>query len=121
MNLSLTSNVVGTKSDLDSQAGESHEICQRLIMISGDNLSSTLAQFFLAKYVACLSAAPVALNLIELIFYRQMPPPRGDPSGCLRMLLFDAFHDEYRGVICLVTVVVRSKCVETTVCCAFRE
>ncbi|GIL99227.1 hypothetical protein Vretimale_4455 [Volvox reticuliferus] len=31
--------------------------------------------------------------------------PRGDPSGPLRMLLFDAFHDEYRGVVLLVKVV----------------
>ena len=26
-------------------------------------------------------------------------------DGDLRMLLFDAYHDEYRGVICLVEVV----------------
>ena len=26
-------------------------------------------------------------------------------DGALRMLLFDAYHDEYRGVICLVEVV----------------
>ena len=26
----------------------------------------------------------------------QVPSPVGDPAGPLRMLLFDAFHDEYR-------------------------
>ncbi|EFN57155.1 hypothetical protein CHLNCDRAFT_56093 [Chlorella variabilis] len=34
----------------------------------------------------------------------RVPPPRGDPSADLRMLLFDAYHDEYRGVVCLVEV-----------------
>lgn len=29
----------------------------------------------------------------------------GVTQGPLRLLLFDAFHDEYRGVICLVAVV----------------
>lgn len=26
----------------------------------------------------------------------RIPPPRGDVDGDLRMLLFDAYHDEYR-------------------------
>ena len=27
---------------------------------------------------------------------QRIPPPRGDPAGDLRLLLFDAYHDEYR-------------------------
>ena len=34
-----------------------------------------------------------------------MPLRRGNPSGDLRLLLFDAFHDSFRGVVCLVEVV----------------
>ncbi|KAL4425285.1 hypothetical protein ABPG75_009301 [Micractinium tetrahymenae] len=34
----------------------------------------------------------------------RIPPPVGSPDGDLRMLLFDAYHDEYRGVVCLVEV-----------------
>ena len=34
-----------------------------------------------------------------------MSPPQGDVNGSLRVLLFDAYHDEYRGVICLVEIV----------------
>ena len=30
---------------------------------------------------------------------------RGDPAGDPRILLFDAFHDVFRGVVCLVEVV----------------
>lgn len=26
----------------------------------------------------------------------RIPPPKGDVGGDLRMLLFDAYHDEYR-------------------------
>jgi translation elongation factor EF-4 len=36
---------------------------------------------------------------------RRIPAPAGSPSQPLRLLLFDAFHDEYRGVVCLVAVV----------------
>jgi len=30
---------------------------------------------------------------------------RGNPAGDLRLLLFDAYHDAFRGVVCLVEVV----------------
>lgn len=30
----------------------------------------------------------------------RIPPPRGNTGGDLRLLLFDAFHDEYRWVAC---------------------
>jgi hypothetical protein len=37
--------------------------------------------------------------------HRHIPPPQGKPGNPLRALLFDAYHDEYRGVVTLVTVV----------------
>lgn len=30
----------------------------------------------------------------------RIPPPQGNPEGPLKMLLFDAYHDEYRWVGC---------------------
>lgn len=32
-------------------------------------------------------------------------PPAGSPEGPLKLLLFDAHHDQYRGVVCLVEVI----------------
>ncbi|KAI3434957.1 hypothetical protein D9Q98_003011 [Chlorella vulgaris] len=42
-------------------------------------------------------------TVLEAVVQR-IPPPQGNPTGDLRMLLFDAYHDEYRGVVCLVEV-----------------
>ena len=42
--------------------------------------------------------------LLESIVDR-VPPPSGDANANTRMLVFDAYHDEYRGVVCLVNVV----------------
>ncbi|GAB4818255.1 hypothetical protein N2152v2_005301 [Parachlorella kessleri] len=35
----------------------------------------------------------------------RVPPPKGNVEGDPRLLLFDAYHDEYRGVVCLVEVI----------------
>ncbi|WIA42271.1 hypothetical protein OEZ86_008287 [Tetradesmus obliquus] len=52
-------------------------------------------------------SAKTGLGLRELLpaVVERIPPPAGQPSQPLRLLLFDAFHDEYRGVVCLVAVV----------------
>jgi GTP-binding protein LepA len=36
---------------------------------------------------------------------RQVPPPRGDPTGPLRALVFDSWFDPYHGAVMLVRVV----------------
>ena len=43
-------------------------------------------------------------HLLDSIIER-FPCPQGDPTAPLRMLLFDSWYNQYRGVVCLVTIV----------------
>jgi GTP-binding protein LepA len=43
-------------------------------------------------------------ELLEAIVNR-IPPPRGDPAGAPRALIFDSVFDQYRGVVAFVRVV----------------
>lgn len=55
----------------------------------------------------CLRASAktgVGVDAVLAAIVEEMPAPSGDKDAPLRMLMFDAFHDEYRGVICMVLV-----------------
>jgi GTP-binding protein LepA len=43
-------------------------------------------------------------ELLEAVV-RRIPPPKGDPDGALRALVFDAWYDAYRGAVVMVRVV----------------
>ncbi|GMH39966.1 hypothetical protein BSKO_07870 [Bryopsis sp. KO-2023] len=54
-----------------------------------------------------LASAKTGVGVEEILkrVVEVVPPPKGSASAPTRLFLFDAFHDEYRGVICLVEVV----------------
>ncbi|KAG1665472.1 hypothetical protein FOA52_007604 [Chlamydomonas sp. UWO 241] len=61
----------------------------------------------LAASGALFTSAKTGVGMASLLpaIVDRVPHPRGDPAAPLRMLLFDAVHDEYRGAVCLVAVV----------------
>ncbi|WP_025324279.1 translation elongation factor 4 [Deferrisoma camini] len=56
---------------------------------------------------AILASAKKGIGTDEVLeaIVRRIPPPRGEPGGALRALIFDSWYDAYQGVVALVRVV----------------
>jgi len=65
----------------------------------------TLASTF--SFVVSQISAKTNLNVPSVlsVVVDKFPSPKGDRAAPLRALLFDSWFDEYRGVICLVSLV----------------
>jgi len=58
-----------------------------------------------AEAVPCSGKTGVGVeNILEQIVLK-VPPPKGDPDGELRALIFDSWYDSYRGAMIMVRVV----------------
>jgi GTP-binding protein LepA len=47
----------------------------------------------------------VGVDVLLQAIIDRVPPPRGNPEGKLRALIFDSFYDDYRGVVIYIRVV----------------
>jgi GTP-binding protein LepA len=58
-----------------------------------------------AKDAVCASAKE-GVGIAEILeqIVRRVPPPKGDPAGSLKAIIFDSWYDSYRGVVMLVRV-----------------
>jgi GTP-binding protein LepA len=56
---------------------------------------------------AVLASAKSGIGVDEILekIVTKIQPPKGDPNGPLRALLFDSWYDSYRGVVSLVRIV----------------
>lgn len=71
-------------------------------------VTAQLADAFDLPPSECLAVSAktgTGLESVLTTIVDRIPPPRGDQTAPPRMLLFDAFHDEFRGVVCLIAVI----------------
>ena len=88
--------VVGAVNKVDLQAARPDDVALEIEHVTGAPAEDVLRM-----------SAKTGVGVKELLdrIVRDIPPPRGNPDGPLRALIFDSKFDQYRGVVALVRVV----------------
>ncbi len=81
---------------IDLQNAEPERVCEEIEQIIGIPAADALR-----------ISAKTGLNVPDLLeaVVHKLPPPKGDPDGCLQALIVDSWFDNYLGVVSLVRVV----------------
>ena len=88
--------VVGAVNKVDLPSGRPDEVALEI-----EHVTSIPAEHVLR--ISAKTGVGVEALLEQVI--ADVPPPKGDPDGSLRALIFDSKFDQYRGVVALVRVV----------------
>jgi GTP-binding protein LepA len=56
---------------------------------------------------AISASAKTGIGITDILeaVVKRVPPPKGNPTGTVRALIFDSWYDSYRGAVCMVRVV----------------
>ncbi len=88
--------VIPVLNKIDLPAAEPEKYAQEMAALIGVDASEVL-------HVSAKTGEGIP-ELLEAIVAK-VPPPKGDPAGRTRALVFDSFYDSYRGVVAYIRVV----------------
>jgi len=87
--------IIPVVNKIDLPAAHPDEVAEELEELIGINAADVIQ-------ISAKSGLNVRAVLEAVV--RRVPPPRGDPNGALRALVFDSHYDSYKGVIAYIRV-----------------
>ena len=88
--------IIPVVNKIDMQAAQPEEVASHITSVTG-----------IPRQKIILASAKTGAGVDQVLeaLVNEVPPPRGDPEGPLRALIFDSVYDSYRGVVTYVRVV----------------